>query len=76
MNKVSGEKASGKVWDAVKCPLVPIWYVAERLGVSEKTVDRLSQLGKLPPKTKVGRLVRLDWGAVCKLYPHLSGGVA
>ena len=78
MNKVIVQQEVGKrkAWDVVKCPLAPLWYVAERLGVSEKTVERLSQLGKLPPKVKVGHLSRMDWREVCKFYPGLGEGMA
>lgn len=78
MNKdtVHQEGERRKAWDVVKCPFVPRWFVAERLGIDEKTVERHSQLGKLPPPIKIGRLVRLDWREVCKFYPHLNGGIA
>ena len=51
--------------------LLSIKHVAKLLGVSEKTVQRMRDAGKLPPPKKLGRLIRWRYSDIQKFVERL-----
>ena len=65
MNELAEQTAEKVVEKMSGQPLLDQCQLAERLGVSQSSVKRLSESGAIP-KTKLGRLVRYDLGEVLR----------
>ena len=57
--------------NAMDPKLLSIKQVAEILSVSEKTVRRLRDRGKLPPSKKIGRSIRWRYADIRKFVERL-----
>lgn len=60
--------------------LVSLSEAGRLLGVSARTIRRMSQEGILPPIVKVGHSARISWQGIQdyydSLYPRKAGGIA
>lgn len=58
--------------DAVPQPLlIDAKQVAKLLGVSDKTVQRMRDAGKLPPPKRLGRLIRWRYDDIRRFVERL-----
>ncbi len=64
MNNVISKEQKVNPATEKKTLLITLKEAAEYLGVCERTVRRLSALGKLPPMIKVGHSVRMNYSAI------------
>ena len=64
MNNVISKEQKVNPATEKKTLLITLKEAAEYLGVCERTVRRLSALGKLPPMIMVGHSVRMNYSAI------------
>lgn len=53
--------------------LISLGEVGEMLGISERTVRRLSQMGKLPRMIKLGHSIRMSHQELLSYIKRLEG---
>lgn len=73
MIKVNSQKENGKERNLESPLLVPLGDVAKMLSMSERTVRRNSQAGKLPPILKVGHLSRMKLQDLLSCIDRMGG---
>jgi excisionase family DNA binding protein len=74
MVKIHHETQNDKGGNENNPLLVSLKEAGRLLGVSPRTVRRLSQMGKLPPLVKIGKCCRIARKSVVEYFEKISGG--